>query len=265
MRLMNFLLSAGLTTLSLTSAMCSAATDQNTNIPATQVNVQLDNRTAIKLEFSTVPRADQLVTEALKQLKLSSLDINWQSSALFNATQTQPLKQDVLMRLANEEDFAAMELKPFWRLLRNQIHTMHFGNRVFTPIDPDVTAIDSNLNPNLKGKWLLELRTHETQVYVFGAVYQSGKFDWKQRHDAKYYAMQAGLLTPTISELTVIQPDGTVQTHAVEYWNEHFQEVAPGATIYVPMHHDHSLFNQGSTPYNTNGLVIELLRNTYPL
>ncbi|WP_068711509.1 capsule biosynthesis GfcC family protein [Vibrio tritonius] len=265
MKLIRILQSALFAMLGLASTMSWAANAVTSSLPATQVMVQLDNQPALQLDFPIVPRADQLVNKTLKQLKLSSLDINWQSSALFDETQPQTLKQDVLMRLANEEDFAAMELKPFWRLLRKQIHTMRFGTRVFTPIDPDVTAIDSNKNPNLKGKWLLELRTNETQVYVFGAVYQSGKFDWQQRKDAKYYAAQAGLLTPTVSELTVIQPDGVVETHSVEYWNRHFQEVAPGATIYVPMPNDHSLFNQSHTPYNTNSLVIELLRNTYPL
>lgn len=232
-----------------------------------QVSVFVDEQQRTNIRFNEPPRADQLITNALQQLKLSSLDIDWQHAALFETSDSFALKTEVLMRLANEEDFAPRQQKPYWRTLRDELRAMAFAPRIFTPLDPDVTRIDALQNPRLSGQYHLRFDTQVNQVFVLGAVKQSGKFAWQQRHGALYYASQAGLLNDATSFITVIQPDGSVEKHSVAYWNSDFAEVAPGAIVYVPMptHSPILALNPPQESFTTNALVAELLRNAWSL
>ena len=244
-------------------ACASQAFAQSVN----QVSVFVDNQQRTNIRFSAPPRTDQLVMSALQQIKLGSLDIDWQHAALFETTDSFALKNEVLMRLANEEDFSPRQQKPYWRALRNELRGMAFSPRIFTPLDPDITRIDALQNPRLNGQYHLRFETHVNQVFVLGAVKQSGKFDWQQRHGALYYAEQAGLLDHATSFITVIQPDGTVEKQRVAYWNNSFAEVAPGAIVYVPMptHSPVLTLNPPQESFTTNALVAELLRNAWSL
>ncbi|MGO1298830.1 MAG: capsule biosynthesis GfcC family protein, partial [Vibrio sp.] len=129
---------------------------------------------------------------------------------------------------------------------------------------PDTTRVDADMNPLITGKWILNLQTHTNSVLVLGNVKHMGEQPWQQRQDALTYAHSAGLLTSPLSELTVIQPDGQVETHPVAYWNRDFHEVSPGAIVYVPMPHAHAWFAVEKSNVSTNRVIVDLLRNRLP-
>ena len=234
-------------------------------VPATTtLKVTVDGQDKILVRFTPSPRASQTVMKALNELDLSTLDVHWQTSGLYDVSAPLALKQEALMRLANEEDFASMSQKPQWRQLRQAIRDMQFGQKVTTPIDPDRTRIDAEVNPLITGKWVLNLQTHPNSVFVFGNVKHMGKQPWQQRQDASFYAESAGLLTHPLSAITVIQPDGHIETHKVAYWNRNYQEVSPGSIVYIPMPHAHTWFDVEKTNVSTNQVIVDLLRNRLP-
>ncbi|SJL83526.1 capsule biosynthesis GfcC family protein [Vibrio palustris] len=248
-----------------TLLLCTiAATTAYAQQPKTTVKVVLDDNAKIQVSFAKQPRVSQSVFTALQQLDTSTLDIHWQSSGLYDVSSPLALKQETLMRLANEEDFAPMSQKNHWHKLRQTIREMRFGHKITTPIDPDATRINAAVNPLISGQWVLNLRTHADSVLVLGNVKNEGEQPWRQRQDAKTYADSAGLLTNSLSKLTVIQPSGQVETHKIAYWNRDFHEVAPGAIVYVSMPHAHTWFDVDKPNVSTNQVVVELLRNRLP-
>lgn len=232
--------------------------------PITTLNVTLDSQPVVQLRFAKAPRASQSVMAALKQLEMSTLDIHWQTSGLYDLTTPLALKKETLMRLANEEDYSTMSNKSRWRQLRQYIRKMAFGKKITTSIDPDITRIDPVLNPIITGNWILSMQSKANSVLVLGAVKHMGEQPWQQRHDANTYAEAAGLLDTPLSNLTVIQPDGHVETHHISYWNRQFKEVSPGSIVYVAIPHAHQWFEVGKPNLDTNQVVIELLRNRLP-
>ncbi|MBF4337610.1 capsule biosynthesis GfcC family protein, partial [Vibrio anguillarum] len=191
-------------------------------------------------------------------------DIDWLSSALFDVSSPYQKKQQVLLAITHQESLAASAHKKRWRQLKEQLRARTFAQRIFTPLDPDITRITASQNPKLQGQWLLSLNALPTTVSVLGNVKQAGDMAWKPRTDAGHYVRSAGLAETDISQVWVIQPDGHASLHDIAYWNHDFQDIAPGATLYVPFPIETtSLYPQYSL-HNVNDIVVELLRNQLP-
>ncbi|OXX36943.1 hypothetical protein B9J90_07040 [Vibrio sp. V09_P4A23P171] len=232
--------------------------------PASVVEVRSAEKPALSLSFASVPKVDELVINALNARAQLPADIDWLSSALFDVTSPYQKKQQVLLAITHQESLAASAHKKRWRQLKEQLRANTFAQRIFTPLDPDITRITASQNPKLQGQWLLSLNTLPTTVSVFGNVKQAGDMAWKPRTDAGHYVRSAGLAETDISQVWVIQPDGHASLHDIAYWNHDFQDIAPGATLYVPFPIETtSLYPQYSL-HNVNDIVVELLRNQLP-
>ncbi|HGF7496129.1 TPA: capsule biosynthesis GfcC family protein [Vibrio cholerae] len=218
-----------------------------------------------RLSFSEPMRLDSAVMQTLEQAGLNTQQVEWPSAGLFDLSHAFLFKRDVLLKLADQQSSAPPPQQALWASLIAQLRQAEFAKRLFISVDPDWTRIAPQHNPRLNGSWLLTLNSKSTQVSVYGAVNQPGDVIWHNRLSAKDYAQAAGLIDEQISEIVVIQPDGIAQKHAVAYWNQDFNEVAPGAIVYVPLPLKRAFFDPTVTDADLNQLVIELLRNRLPL
>ncbi len=228
---------------------------------ATNIIVHTPEQHTFTLEFPETVRVDKAVMTVLEKQSLSTLNIDWLGSSLFDISNENKQKQHVLRTLIEYQKAAKPSINSYWQALRNQLRNTQFGTRVFIPIDPDITRLSTSHNPLLQGKWRLILANKPAPIQIFGAVQTQGKVSWHNRFSAKSYLQRARLIDEYTSNVTVIQPDGQVENHPIAYWNDNFQEVAPGAIIYVAMPEADTLpFEQ-----NANQLIVELLRNHIPL
>jgi len=252
--------------LTLIVMMCGLSA--NSLLAATPLATTLEARlagNAVQLRFAEPVRLDHATMQALQHYQLSTLDVEWSSAGLFDLSHAFLFKREVLLKLADLQAAAPATQQALWASLDAQLRHIDVAKRVFGIIDPDWTRIAAQDNPRLNGQWLLTLKQKSTHVSVYGAVSKPGEVAWLNRRSAKDYAQAAGLFDEQISEIIVIQPDGTVQKHTVAYWNQNFAEVAPGAIIYVPLPLTHSAVYSDTASTNINQLVIELLRNRLPL
>lgn len=230
--------------------------------PMSHVEVIGSDKLTFLLTFKTAPRVDELVINALKVTQQSAVNIDWLSSALFDVSTPYHKKQQVLVALEHQEALADEHHKEQWRQLQAELRKRSFARRMFTPLDPDITRITPNQNPRLSGQWLLKLHSWPTTVSVLGNVKLSDQITWQPRTDARYYLNKLGLVDKDTSQVWVIQSDGHASLHNIAYWNYQFQNIAPGATIYVP------LPNKKTTLYpqlsDVNHAVVDLLRNQQP-
>lgn len=246
----------------------SWATDSNLsriNNSPSRIEIRVADTVPLSLSFAQIPRADEAVIHALNATEHSMSDIDWLSSALFDVMSPYATKRQTLLAIAHQENLADLESKVHWRKLKQQLRAMSFAKRVFMPLDPDVLRISPEKNPRLKGKWLLTLPKLADEVLVIGNVKQPGQIKWRARQDANYYLDLSGRNERDISHVWVIQPDGHAKLHSIAYWNDQFESIAPGATVYVPFPlKTTSLYPQYALN-DVNHMIVELLRNQLPL
>lgn len=233
------------------------------------VDAQLDEQHSISMRFDHIPRLDEVVLRGLKQTGVNWKSVDWLASGLYDINTAFTGKKQVLAAIAEQQQIASQRYHGswyYWSQLGRNLEAMHFAKKIFQSIDPDETRLSKPLNPQLIGHWLISLRKPQKSVLVLGGVSIPGVQRWQPRRDAKYYAQSAGLLDTSIPAITVIQPDGHVEKHPVGYWNQTFSEVAPGATVYVPLPVEElpAIYRKDQIKNNPNDLVIELLRNRLP-
>ncbi|MBF4365380.1 hypothetical protein EAY40_24755, partial [Vibrio anguillarum] len=115
--------------------------------PASVVEVRSADTPALSLSFASVPRVDELVINALNASAQLPADIDWLSSALFDVSSPYQKKQQVLLAITHQESLAASAHKKRWRQLKEQLRARTFAQRIFTPLDPDITRITASQNP----------------------------------------------------------------------------------------------------------------------
>ncbi|WP_165310708.1 capsule biosynthesis GfcC family protein [Vibrio ziniensis] len=230
-------------------------------VSATKLQVSVQNHEPMLLTFDSTVRLDTAVTAVLDKASINTVNVNWMNSTLFNMSQTLDVESQVFDALSVEQTHTDPIMASSWGKLAHQLSSMHFAKRVFIPVDPDITVLTASLNPQIEGEWQLHLPSTPSVIYIYGAIKNSGTFPWESRTSTKSYIEQALPITPFLSEVTVIQPDGKVETHQIAYWNENFKDIAPGAIIYV----DIPRADSEHLKINTNHQVVELLRNRIPL
>lgn len=250
------------------SAMISVAASFSALASSANVDITFNHQDTISASFPHIPRLDEAVLEGLQKTQADWEKIDWLASGLYDLNSPFLLKQQVLRTLQKQKQTALQQNNPswyYWYQLTRDLKEINFEKKVFQSVDPDITRLDVSKNPRLHGHWLITLQENEKSVLVLGNIKNSGKRPWQQRKGAIYYAKASGLLDGSISEITVIQPDGHVEKHSVAYWNKNFSEIAPGATIYVPIPIERPLVHlQKDNHQNANDLVVELLRNRLP-
>ncbi|OEE68095.1 polysaccharide synthesis [Enterovibrio norvegicus FF-33] len=198
--------------------------------------------------FNGSPRVSQvveqgrsLVTKNGQNMLAHSTDvIYWQGAGLFNnslSDGTSALYDGVTRQLSaltehwqgdDEKRAAVQSLSEF-------LAASTFKNRIDVELDHDFYLAGSKVNPLVQGGLTLLLPPRQNHVWVIGAVAQSTDTDFSPSRATDDYLTPLDTLNLFgINNVSVVQPDGVLETHKVAYWNEVPKNVAPGAIIFVP-------------------------------
>jgi hypothetical protein len=234
----------------------------------TKVDFKFNRQSLISIDFAHFPRLDKVVQQGLRRTGAEWEKVDWLASGLYDVNHQFTSKNQVISALAAHQELAERRSHNswyYWYQLSEDLKTMNFAKKIFQSIDPDTTRLKRRSNPKLVGHWFISLKKNTKSILVLGNIRNSGQQPWQARQSAKYYAKMAKLVDPTVSKITVIQPDGRVEHHPSGYWNQTFSEIAPGAIVYVPIPAEKfPPFLNKVQRKNPNDLVVELLRNKLP-
>ncbi|MFG0729893.1 capsule biosynthesis GfcC family protein [Photobacterium damselae] len=128
--------------------------------------------------------------------------------------------------------------------------------RLWQNLDYDFIRLNIAHNPQLQGEYQLILPTTPKDVLVVGAIDTPTMVQWQPRISAAELLTQVNVIDEhNRSQISVIQPDGQVESHSIAYWNQNHKDIAPGATLYV--HYEQTL----NLHRDLNQFVIQLLQN----
>jgi hypothetical protein len=117
--------------------------------------------------------------------------------------------------------------------LNQRLKVMNFIGGFALPMDPDQVRLKPENSPRLEGDYRLYLRTFPPQSLTI----------WNGIHDSMQW--KAGQQTATLTDterqqrgidpdnVTVIAPDGTVETVPTGYWNRRYHEPQPGSQLWL--------------------------------
>ncbi|WP_261894582.1 capsule biosynthesis GfcC family protein [Vibrio cyclitrophicus] len=176
-------------------------------------------------------------------------------------------KRNVLNQL---EAFAVEE--PEANLVRQQLASFQYLNRVFIDLDRNAVISQSDKNPLLVSSshankpsdsqtqaFSLYLPQRPTSIQLMGAMKESVTVNLIEHGTLNDYldALPNGFIGESADKSVayVVQPDGVVQTIQYAYWNEQPVYLAPGATVFMAFY---SLPSEYST---LNQNIVDLLRH----
>ncbi len=222
----------------------------------------LSPKTEKSLVFGDKPvRLDLAVNQGLTALSVTDDQIDWINARLFNVTDNFELDAKVKQRLKQQSADLDKETRKNLTQLIEFLTQSQFAQRIFLPLDPDQIRLDLAQNPNISGSWQLFLAKPPTlSVHIVGNVKNPGKYNWQSRNSVREYLSQTENLPLFGDYAVVIQPDGEVQHHSLAKWNREYQEIAPGAIVYIPF----KFSNSATYNDDLNQQVISLLRNRQP-
>ncbi len=199
------------------------------------------------------------------------------SAQLFDETNTQAIeakKRNVLNQL---EAFALEE--PEANLVRQQLASFQYLNRVFIELDRNAVISQSDKNPLLDSSshtnkpsaaikrasisqiqaFSLYLPQRPTSIQLMGAMKELVTMNLIEHGTLNDYldALPNGFIGESADKSVayVVQPDGVVQTIQYAYWNEQPVYLAPGAIVFMAFY---SLPSEYST---LNQDIVDLLRH----
>ncbi|MEZ9663950.1 capsule biosynthesis GfcC family protein [Vibrio cyclitrophicus] len=176
-------------------------------------------------------------------------------------------KRNVLNQL---EAFAIEE--PEANLVRQQLASFQYLNRVFIELDRNAVISQSDKNPLLVSSshtnkpsdsqtqaFSLYLPQRPTSIQLMGAMKESVTMNLIEHGTLNDYldALPNGFVGESVDKSVayVVQPDGVVQTIQYAYWNEQPVYLAPGAIVFMAFY---SLPSEYST---LNQDIVDLLRH----
>ena len=176
-------------------------------------------------------------------------------------------KRNVLNQL---EAFAREE--PEANLVRQQLASFQYLNRVFIELDRNAVISQSDKNPLLVSSsrtnksstsqtqmFSLYLPQRPTSIQLMGAMKESVTMNLIEHGTLNDYldALPNGFIGESADKSVayVVQPDGVVQTIQYAYWNEQPVYLAPGAIVFMAFY---SLPSEYST---LNQDIVDLLRH----
>ncbi|MEZ9296908.1 capsule biosynthesis GfcC family protein [Vibrio splendidus] len=275
--------------LLMMSALCSfsyASAASNVVTPLVKTTIELPLQ-GVTLEYQTNVRLLQVLDDANASFNANassnenasdSIGYFPLSAQLFDKTNTQAIeakKRNVLNQL---EAFAVEE--PEANLVRQQLASFQYLNRVFIELDRNVVISQSDKNPLLVSSshtnkpssaaikrastsqtqaFSLYLPQRPTSIQLIGAMKESVTMNLIEHGTLNDYldALPNGLIGESADKSVayVVQPDGVVQTIQYAYWNEQPVYLAPGAIVFMAFY---SLPSEYST---LNQDIVDLLRH----
>ncbi|MBD2857838.1 capsule biosynthesis GfcC family protein [Spongiibacter sp. KMU-158] len=188
------------------------------------------------LSFVESPRLDQLVLQGLAALNLTQDQVDWLSSRMYNRDAEFTLKEQVVAGLAKRAEHACGNTQRNGIALNSTLRRTSFAQRLYAPLDPDITRLDIEKNSKIHGRVLVTFASNQSPspIEIFGNVEHPGRYPWRSRVSARDYLKNSGNLAIAGQRVVVIQPDGVQQAHSLGRFQGDFQDIAPGALIYVP-------------------------------
>ena len=176
-------------------------------------------------------------------------------------------KRNVLNQL---EAFAVEE--PEANLVRQQLASFQYLNRVFIELDRNAVISQSDKNPLLVSSsrtnkpsdsqtqaFSLYLPQRPTSIQLMGAIKESVTINLIEHGTLNDYldALPNGFVGESADKSVayVVQPDGVVQTIQYAYWNEQPVYLAPGAIVFM------AFYSLPSEYLTLNQDIVDLLRH----
>ena len=194
------------------------------------------------------------------------------SAQLFDKTNTQAIKTKK-HNVFNQLEALAVE-EPEANLVRQQLASFQYLNRVFIELDRNAVISQLNKNPLLVSssnlektsvtqaqtqKFSLYLPQRPTSIQLMGAMKESVTMNLIEHGTLNDYleALPNGFVGESADKSVayVVQPDGVVQTIQYAYWNEQPVYLAPGAIVFMAFYSlpsEYSMLNQD---------IVDLLRH----
>lgn len=206
------------------------------------------------------------------------------SAQLFDKTNTEANESNKAIEakkrnVFNQLDAFAVE-EPEANLVRQQLASFQYLNRVFIELDRNAVISQSDKNPLLVSKphtnkrssvainktstsqaqaFSLYLPQRPTSIQLMGAMKESVTMNLIEHGTLNDYldALPNGFIGESADKSVayVVQPDGVVQTIQYAYWNEQPVYLAPGAIVFMAFY---SLPSEYST---LNQDIVDLLRH----
>ncbi|HIF9202266.1 TPA: capsule biosynthesis GfcC family protein [Photobacterium damselae] len=238
----------------------TSPTDNPSQQAALAVELLTSNsNTPITLSYSLPVRLDHIIHDGWQQFTIQHPNQMpyWLGSDLveLRSPKNKTYTLSLLNTLALDQDnpYALRQSAKHLSAWLNQ-NVVH--RRLWQNLDYDFVRLNIANNPQLQGSYQLVLPTTPNKVLVVGAVDTPTEVMWQPRISAAELLTQVNVIDEhNRSQISVIQPDGQIETHSIAYWNQNHKDIAPGATLYV---HYEQAFNLHR---ELNQFVIQLLQN----
>ncbi|MCC4781995.1 capsule biosynthesis GfcC family protein [Vibrio lentus] len=268
------------------SALCSfsyASAASNVVTPSIKTTIELPLQ-GVTLEYKANVRLLQVLDDANANFNAnSSSSIGYfpLSAQLFDKTNTEANKDIEAKKrnVFNQLDAFSVE-EPEVKLVKQQLASFQYLNRVFIELDRNAVISQSDKNPLLVSSsntnkpssaaikrastsqtqaFSLYLPQRPTSIQLMGAMKESVTMNLIEHGTLNDYldALPNGFIGESADKSVayVVQPDGVVQTIQYAYWNEQPVYLAPGAIVFMAFY---SLPSEYST---LNQDIVDLLRH----
>ncbi len=199
---------------------------------------------------------------------------NTQANESNKATEVNQANKDIEAKkrnVFNQLDAFSVE-EPEAKLVKQQLASFQYLNRVFIELDRNAVISQSDKNPSLVSSsktnkpsdsqtqaFSLYLPQRPTSIQLMGAMKESVRLNLIEHGTLNDYldALPNGFVGESADKSVayVVQPDGVVQTIQYAYWNEQPVYLAPGAIVFMAFY---SLPSEYST---LNQDIVDLLRH----
>lgn len=199
---------------------------------------------------------------------------NTQANESNKATEVNQANKDIEAKkrnVFNQLDAFSVE-EPEANLVRQQLASFQYLNRVFVELDRNAVISQSDKNPLLVSSsrtnkpsasqtqaFSLYLPQRPTSIQLMGAMKESVTMNLIEHGTLNDYldALPNGFIGESADKSVayVVQPDGVVQTIQYAYWNEQPVYLAPGAIVFMAFYFlpsEYSTLNQD---------IVDLLRH----
>lgn len=269
--------------LSSASAASNFVTPDGFSLVKTTIELPLQG---VTLEYKANVRLLQVLDDAnASSNENASFSIGYfpLSAQLFDKTNTEANKsnKDIEAKkrnVFNQLDAFSVE-EPEAKLVKQQLASFQYLNRVFIELDRNAVISQSDKNPLLVSSsnankssaaikrastsqtqaFSLYLPQRPTSIQLMGAMKESVTMNLIEHGTLNDYldALPNGFVGESADKSVayVIQPDGLVQTIQYAYWNEQPVYLAPGAIVFMAFY---SLPSEYST---LNQDIVDLLRH----
>lgn len=276
-----------LLTLSALFSLCTvsyASAASNVVTPSIKTTIELPLQ-GVTLEYKTNVRLLQVLDDANASSNVNassnenasdSIGYFPLSAQLFDKTNTEATESNKDVEAKKRNVFNQLEAfsveEPEAKLVKQQLASFQYLNRVFIELDRNAIISQSDKNPLLVSNshtnkpsasqtqaFSLYLPQRPTSIQLMGAMKESVTMNLIEHGTLNDYldALPNGFVGESADKSVayVVQPDGVVQTIQYAYWNEQPVYLAPGAIVFMAFY---SLPSEYST---LNQDIVDLLRH----